>query len=187
MAAEAGADAVGLVFFAGSPRCVCAETARAIVAALPPFVSAVGLFVDEEPARVRQVADFCGLDLLQLHGDEPPEGCSFPPRRVIKAIRVKTAASLQALDDYAVSAILLDAWAPGSYGGTGERFDWNLAAGLARQRRIVLAGGLTPDNVAEAVRTVRPWAVDVSSGVEAAPGRKDAAKLAAFIRAAKGV
>jgi len=185
-AAACGADALGFVFYAKSPRCVTPEAAREIIVGLPPFVTAVGLFVNEEPSRIRQVAAFCGLDVLQLHGDETPQDCLLPPHRVVKALRVKDEASLTSLGDYAVSALLLDAWVGGTYGGTGHRFNWDLAASAAAARRIILAGGLTPDNVAEAVRTVRPYGVDVSSGVESVPGCKDPAKVEAFIRAAKG-
>jgi phosphoribosylanthranilate isomerase len=184
-AAACGADALGLVFYEKSPRCLSPEVARQIIAELPPFVTAVGLFVNETPERIRQVAGFCGLDIIQLHGDEGPADCDYAPRRVVKALRVKEAASLDSHAAYAVSALLLDAWVAGTYGGTGERFNWELAAGVARQRPVILAGGLTAENVAAAVRTVRPYGVDVSSGVEAAPGKKDPAKVEAFIRNAK--
>jgi phosphoribosylanthranilate isomerase len=184
-ACACGADALGLVFYAKSPRCVTPLQARQIIAELPPFITAVGLFVNESPERIRQIAGFCGLDVIQLHGDEGPADCDFAPRRVVKALRVKEAASLDGHAAYAVSALLLDAWVAGTYGGTGERFNWGLAAAIARQRPVILAGGLTAENVAAAVRTVRPYAVDVSSGVEAAPGRKNPAKVEAFIRNAK--
>jgi phosphoribosylanthranilate isomerase len=184
-AAACGADALGFVFYAKSPRCITPEQARSIIAALPPFIATVGLFVNEEPEQIRYVADFCGLDVLQLHGDEPPEGCSFPQRRVIKALRVKDEASLAEHELFRVSGLLLDAWVAGSYGGTGESFNWNLAAAVASQRSVILAGGLTAENVAEAVRAVRPYGVDVSSGVESLPGCKDPQKVADFIRNAK--
>jgi len=122
-----------------------------------------------------------------LHGDEGPVDCDYAPRRVVKALRVKEAASLDGHAAYAVSALLLDTWVAGTYGGTGERFNWELAAAVARQRPVILAGGLNPENVAEAVRTVRPYGVDVSSGVESTPGRKASAKVEAFIRNAKGL
>ncbi len=186
-AAVCGADALGFVFYEKSPRCLTPEQARSIIAALPPFVSAVGLFVNEDAARIREIASYCGLDTLQLHGDEGPADCLFPPYRVIKALRVKDEASLADLDGWPVPALLLDAWRPDSYGGTGHAFDWSLAARAAQGRRLILAGGLTPDNVAEAVRTVRPFAVDVSSGVEERPGRKEPKKVAEFIRAAKAL
>lgn len=184
-AAGCGADALGLVFYEKSPRCVAPQEAAKIVSALPPMVTTFGLFVNEQPQRVAEIVAFCGLDVIQLHGDEPPSACHFPPHRVVKALRVQQEQSLADIDAYPASAILLDAWVAGRYGGTGHRLDWDLAARVAGGRRIILAGGLTPDNVAEAVATVRPYAVDVSSGVEAEPGVKDAAKVAAFIRNAK--
>jgi phosphoribosylanthranilate isomerase len=184
-AAACGADALGFVFFDKSPRCVSPERARGIIAELPPFVTAVGLFVNEQPQRIREIADFCAVDVLQLHGDEAPKDCLLPPHRVVKALRVKDEGSLTSLGHYAVSALLLDAWVAGAYGGTGHVFNWELAARAAKRHRIILAGGLTPENVAEAVRTVRPYGVDVSSGVEASPGRKDPKKVEAFIHNAK--
>ncbi|HBT83248.1 MAG TPA: phosphoribosylanthranilate isomerase [Desulfuromonas sp.] len=186
-AAACGADALGLVFYAKSPRCVTPEAARAIIATLPPFVTSVGLFVNEAPTRIRKIADFCGLDVIQLHGDEGPADCDFAPRRTIKALRVKDAASLDGHAAFQTSALLLDTWVADAYGGTGASFNWDLAAGVARQRPVILAGGLSVQNVAEAVRSVHPYAVDVSSGVEAAPGQKDPEKVAAFIRRAKGL
>jgi len=182
-----GADALGFVFYDKSPRCIAPAAAREIIATLPPFVTAVGLFVNEAPRRVRQVADFCGLGVIQLHGDEGPQGCDFAPYRVVKALRVRDGESLARAGDYRVAALLLDAWVPGTYGGTGHTFNWRLAATVAKERSVILAGGLTPENVAEAVAAVDPYAVDVSSGVEVAPGKKDPEKVAAFIRNAKAV
>jgi len=184
-AAACGADALGFVFYAGSPRCVTPEQVRAISEVLPPFVTRVGLFVNEAPERIRQVAEVCGLDVIQLHGDEPPAACQLPPYRVIKGVRPRSEADLDVLATYPVAALLVDAAVPGEYGGTGQRADWQLAAQLAATRRVILAGGLTPGNVAAAVRTVRPYGVDVASGVEQAPGRKDPEKVAQFIRMAK--
>lgn len=186
-AAGCGADAVGLVFYSGSPRCVTPEAAREICVALPPFVTRVGLFVNEAPDRVREIVDYCELDMVQLHGDETPEQAISTPVRTIKAIRVKDAASLAGHEDYHVSALLLDAWSKDAYGGTGERFNWDLAATVAAQRPVILAGGLTPENVSEAIARVLPYAVDVSSGVEQVAGQKDPEKVTAFIRAAKGI
>jgi phosphoribosylanthranilate isomerase len=186
-AAGCGANALGFVFYDRSPRCLSPKTARGIIAELPPFITAVGLFVNESSESIRQTADFCGLDVIQLHGDEGPSECNYSPRRVVKALRVKEAASLDGHAAYSVSALLLDAWVAGAYGGTGERFNWALAAAVARQRQVILAGGLRAENVADAVRTVRPYGVDVSSGVESSPGRKDPAKVEAFIRNAKKV
>lgn len=186
-AIDAGADALGFVFYAGSPRCLSPDQAKAIIAALPPFVSAVGLFVNEKPHRISDIARYCCLDLIQLHGDESPARCRMEGLRVIKAIRVRDEQSLAAAAEYPVRALLLDAWVAGRYGGTGETFNWALAAEQARRGPVILAGGLTPQNVAAAVAAVKPFAVDVSSGVESTPGRKDFGKVAAFIRNAKAV
>ncbi|KIH77111.1 phosphoribosylanthranilate isomerase [Geoalkalibacter ferrihydriticus] len=186
-AVACGADALGFVFYAGSPRCVTPEQVRPIVSALPPFVSATGLFVNESRKRILAIADFCRLDVLQLHGDEAPMDCRFDGRRVIKALRVRDESSLAHAADYPVAALLLDAWVAGHYGGTGETFNWELAATQARLQPVILAGGLTPENVAAAVEAVQPFAVDVSSGVESAPGHKDPHRVAAFIRNAKAV
>ena len=185
-AASCGADAIGLVFYANSPRCVTLEIAREICAALPPFITRVGLFVNESPEKIREIVAYCGLDLIQLHGDETPTQSDYMPIRTVKALRVKDAASLVGHEKYQVSTLLLDAWVPNAYGGTGECFNWDLAAAVALSRPVILAGGLTVENVADAIVQVQPYAVDVSSGVEQAPGKKDHAKVAAFIRAAKG-
>jgi phosphoribosylanthranilate isomerase len=186
VAAELGADAIGLVFYAPSPRNVGVEQARAIIAALPPFVTAVGLFVDPARDQVESVLRHCALNLLQFHGDETPDFCSAFGLPYIKAARVRPNADLvQSLSPYAdARGWLLDAYHDQLYGGTGASFDWNLIpSGLART--VILSGGLTPENVGAAVRQVRPWAVDVSSGVEAEKGIKDAAKIAAFITGVK--
>jgi len=185
-AAACGADALGFVFYAASPRYVPPEQAREIIAALPPFVTRVGLFVNENPGRIREIAGQCGLDALQLHGDELPQDCLLPPYRVIKGVRPQRADDLEQLADYPVAALLVDAAVPGQFGGTGQRADWLLAGRLAARQRVILAGGLQPENVAAAVRQVRPYGVDVASGVESAPGKKDPERVAAFIRAAKG-
>jgi phosphoribosylanthranilate isomerase len=182
MAVEAGADALGFVFFRGSPRFLSPENAAAIICRLPAFVQTVGLFVNEESATVNSVADQCGLDLVQLHGEESPDYCAAVKRRIIKAFRVKDASSLVAMPRYHVAACLLDAWSPAAPGGTGTTFNWDIAARAAALQPIILAGGLTPENVAEAVATVKPYAVDVSSGVESAPGKKDAGLVSRFIR-----
>ncbi|HXE97974.1 MAG TPA: phosphoribosylanthranilate isomerase [Dongiaceae bacterium] len=185
MAVEAGADALGFVFFPGSPRCISPDRAAAIIHRLPPFVLTVGLFVNEEVVEVNSVADRCGLDLVQLHGEESPDYCDKIRRRIIKAFRVKEPSSLDGMANYQVAACLLDAWSPAAHGGTGTTFNWDIAANAAAAHRIVLAGGLTPDNVAAAVATVKPYAVDVSSGVESAPGKKDATLVRAFIGAVR--
>jgi phosphoribosylanthranilate isomerase len=185
-AAEAGADLVGLMFYERSPRYVSLETAGEIVSQLPPFVSRVGVFVNPTGEFVTEAIGRCGLNLLQFHGDEPPEFCTQFGVMSMKAFRVRDAESLKLLPAYPTDAWLLDAFTPGQLGGTGERFDWELAVEAQEfGRPIFLAGGLTPENVGEAVRRVRPFGVDVSSGVESAPGQKDAAKVRAFIAAAK--
>ena len=181
-AVEAGADALGFVFYDKSPRFVTPHEVQQIVAELPPFVTSVGLFVNESPARIRRAMTDAQLDVVQLHGDEPPEDCLLAPLPVIKALRVRDASSLQGAERYQVAALLLDAWSEDHYGGTGLSFDWQLAQRLAGKRPLILAGGLTPENVAAAVTQVKPYAVDVSSGVEARPGKKDPQKVAEFIR-----
>ncbi len=181
-AVEAGADALGFVFYAQSPRCVTLAQAQKIIVELPPFVTTVGLFVNEEIPQIRRIVTAARLDVVQLHGDEPADDCIIEPLRVIKALRVRDASSLQGADAYPVSALLLDAWSDQAYGGTGKQFDWQLAKKMTANRPIILAGGLNPDNVALAVAEVQPYAVDVSSGVEAEPGRKDHQKVTEFIR-----
>ncbi|MDA8127728.1 MAG: phosphoribosylanthranilate isomerase [Betaproteobacteria bacterium] len=185
-ACDAGADALGFVFYEKSPRHVTIEAAAALVRALPPFVQSVGLFVDAEPAFVDAVLDAVPLDLLQFHGDETPADCARFSRPFIKAVRVNRGTDLlkYAADFDAARGLLLDAFVAGVPGGTGERFDWGLIP-VNLPKPVILSGGLTPDNVAEAVQRVRPWAVDVSSGVEAAKGIKDAHKVAQFIAKAK--
>jgi phosphoribosylanthranilate isomerase len=186
MAAEAGADALGFVFFQGSPRYISPEQAAAIVRRLPPFVQTVGLFVNEELATVNLVADRCGLDVIQLHGEETSDYCSAVKRRVIKAFRVKNAAVLDDMANYRVAGCLLDAWSPAAHGGTGTTFNWEIATrAVAFSNSIILAGGLTPENVARAISAVKPYAVDVSSGVESSPGKKDAGLVNRFIRSCK--
>jgi len=185
-ACNAGADALGFVFYAKSPRRLSIGQAAELVAQLPPFVQSVGLFVNAEPAFVESVLNVAPLDLLQFHGDETPADCTRYGRPYLKAIRVKPDTDLLkcAADFAAASGLLLDAYVPGVPGGTGARFDWRLIPPRL-PKRVILSGGLTPDNVAEAVQRVGPWAVDVSSGVEAAKGIKDAQKIARFISQAK--
>jgi len=185
-AIAAGADALGFVFHDESPRCVTPEEAAGIIAALPPFIQTVGLFVNRPLAFVNETAARCRLDLVQLHGDEPPEFCDAVERRVIKAFRVKDITSLDPIRHYRVAAHLLDAYSPNAYGGTGLTFNWDIAKVAKDFSPVILAGGLTHDNVRDAVETVMPYAVDVSGGVESSPGKKDAAKVREFIRRAKG-
>jgi phosphoribosylanthranilate isomerase len=185
-AAHAGAHAIGLVFHPPSPRAVAVERAREIVTSLPPFVTVVGLFVDAPADQVRAVLDAVPLQLLQFHGAEPPDYCGQFPLPYIKAVRMSAGVDLlQYARRYrAAKGLLLDAFVEGIRGGTGQGFDWELIS-PDLPLPIVLAGGLTVDNVADAIRRVRPWAVDVSSGVEREKGIKDAATIAAFIRGAR--
>jgi phosphoribosylanthranilate isomerase len=185
-AAQAGADALGFIFYEASPRYLSPEAAGAIARALPPFIVKVGVFVNAPDDLVVEAASRCGLNILQFHGDEPPEHCLRYGLMSMKAFRVSGPESLSALALYSTDAWLLDAYSPGKPGGTGECFNWDLAIEAGKAGRpIFLAGGLTPENVGEAVRRVKPYGVDVSSGVEASPGKKDHAKVAAFIRNAK--
>ncbi|MBM3847672.1 MAG: phosphoribosylanthranilate isomerase [Verrucomicrobia bacterium] len=186
-AVEAGADALGFVFTERSPRHITARQAASIIRHIPPFISRVGLFVDATMDDVALLMSETGIDALQFHGDESPDFCDRFHCTTLKAIRVRNAASLKPIRNYAVSGILLDAHVAGKHGGTGSKFDWSLALEAKRfGKPIILAGGLKPDNVAEAVRSVNPYGIDVSSGVEASPGKKDIAKLRDFIAAAKG-
>ncbi len=200
-AAEAGADLLGFIFYEKSPRYVDARTVAAIVRALHDSSPAtfhlslrtVGVFVNPSLEQVVRTLDTCGLDLAQLHGEEAPEMLAALPGRAFKALRPRDEA--EAASQAAVYArfgpaagpdLLVDAYHPSLRGGGGQTGDWQLAAGLAGQHRLLLAGGLTPDNVAQAIAEVRPWGVDVASGVEATPGRKDHARLRAFVAAARG-
>ena len=187
LAARLGADALGFNFYPRSARYVRPERAKAIIAALPPFVTTVGVFVDEEPERVMEIAAMCGLDAVQLHGDEPPRAVhAIRGIRRIKALRIRGDRDVELCRRYRVEAYLLDALVPGEFGGTGETFNWELAREASQFGPVILAGGLTPENVAEAILTARPYAVDVASGVEAEPGKKDRDLMARFILAAKG-
>jgi phosphoribosylanthranilate isomerase len=187
LAVQAGADALGFVFYELSPRNLDPLRAANIISGLPPFVQTVGLFVNAYAGFVNDTADRCRLDLVQLHGDEPPEYCEQIRRRVIKAFRVRDASSLVPVRDYRVAGIPLDAYSPTAFGGTGLSFNWELA-GIAREfGPVILAGGLGPDNIREAVESVAPYAVDVSSGVESSPGKKDPEKVREFIKRAKGI
>jgi phosphoribosylanthranilate isomerase len=181
-AADLGADAIGFIF-AASPRQVSVERAREIIMALPPLVQRVGVFVDEDPETVASVAEFCNLDILQLHGNESVPYCKRFHRRVIKAVRVGSRADLDNIAAYsnAVDGLLLDSYVTNQYGGTGKTFDWNLAVEAKQHGRIILAGGLNPENVAAAVSAVEPYAVDASSGLEQRPGVKDHGKMAQFV------
>ncbi|HGY2300403.1 TPA: phosphoribosylanthranilate isomerase [Pseudomonas putida] len=185
-AAQAGADAIGFVFYAKSPRAVDVRQARAIIAELPPFVTTVGLFVNASRCELNEILEVVPLDLLQFHGDETPQDCEGYHRPWIKALRVRPGDDLEAACQLYAGArgILLDTYVAGVPGGTGEAFDWSLVpAHLSKP--IILAGGLSADNVGQAIAQVRPYAVDVSGGVEQAKGIKDAAKIQAFMQAVK--
>jgi phosphoribosylanthranilate isomerase len=191
VAVEAGADALGFIFYENSPRYVVPAVAANIIAELPPLVTPVGVFVNEGLATVRSIMDTCGLAMAQLHGDEKVSYCRELARPAMKALRLKDRGSLLALAEYqgrgGVRGFVLDTFSELAYGGTGQITDWGLAADVAKSTPILLAGGLTPDNVIEAIRTVRPYGVDVSSGVESAPGKKDHAKIRAFVDAVRVV
>ena len=189
VAVNAGADALGFVFYKQSPRYVKPKIVKSIVAELPPFVLTVGVFVNEELAIVRDIMVECGLALAQLHGDETPAFCEALGRPVLRGIRLRDRGTFLAMAEYkgraGVRGFVVDAFSESAFGGTGQISDWSLAAEAAQSSPILLAGGLTPENVQEAIQNVRPYGVDVSSGVEASPGKKDPAKVMAFVRVAK--
>jgi phosphoribosylanthranilate isomerase len=182
-AALAGVDAIGLVFYDKSPRNVDIQTAQKIIEALPPFINRVGLFVNANPNFIDEILCEVPLDTLQFHGDESVLDCAQYQMPFIKSLRVKPDTNVKEIAENfsSASALLLDSFSPSSYGGTGESFDWSLAC-VKISLPIILAGGLTVDNVADAIKQVNPYAVDASSGVESAPGVKDIDKIEAFIR-----
>ncbi|MEY2410575.1 MAG: phosphoribosylanthranilate isomerase [Verrucomicrobiota bacterium] len=187
-AIDAGADALGFMLWRSSPRFVTLAAAASILRELPPFVARVGVFVNPSEAEVRSAIETCGIDTLQFHGEEPPEFCRQFGLKVVKAFRVRDADSLKPMANYEGQAWLLDSHVKGQPGGTGTVFNWELAATAVKEGGcIILAGGLAPENAADAVRRVHPYALDVSSGVESVPGKKDAVRMRAFIAAAKGV
>ena len=189
VAVKAGADALGFMFYAKSPRYIKPAVAKKIIAELPLFVLPVGVFVNEDRNAIRTIFDECGLTLVQLHGDETPAFCEELGRPVLRALRLRDRGSLLALAEYKgrtrVRGFLVDAFSTQAYGGTGQTVDWSLANEVAQSTPILLAGGLTPENVHEAIHQVQPYGVDVSSGVEERPGKKDPEKIRAFIQAAR--
>lgn len=188
LAVALGASALGFVFWPRSPRVVAVDAARDITRRLPPFVATVGVFVDQPREEVLETAARAGMTVIQLHGDEDAAAYAGSPFRVIKALPVGRDFTMAALDGVpADMTVLLDAHDPVRRGGTGQRIEWTVAAAAAGRRPVILSGGLNPDNVQEAVRTVQPHAVDVSSGVEVAPGQKDQSKLRAFFAALQTV
>ena len=188
VAVEAGADALGFIFYEKSPRFVSLETAAEISRQLPPFLMRVGVFVNAPEDFILRAIGEVGLTMLQFHGDEPPEFCTQFGLMSMKAFRIRNAESLPEIPNYQTDAYLLDAFSSTTLGGTGEKFNWDLAVEAQKfGKPIFLAGGLTPKNVADAVRKVQPFGVDVSSGVEISPGKKDHAKVRAFIAAVRAV
>jgi phosphoribosylanthranilate isomerase len=186
-AVEAGADALGFVFYDLSPRCVSFETAERIIRKLPPYVVTSGVFVNNPASFIESAVERCRINVVQLHGDETPQFCTGIRHTVVKAFRVRDITSIETIRSYAVAGYLLDAYTPGAYGGTGLTFNWETARIAKQFGPIILAGGLKPENVRAAVETVEPYAIDVSSGVEVSPGRKDHAKVVELIRRAKGL
>jgi len=185
VAVDLGTDALGFIFVPDTPRYIEPQDAVQVISKLPPFITKVGVFADESPQVISQIIQTCGLNAIQLHGSETPEYCdnirACGRVTTIKSFRVKDRHSLSPIPEYRVSAYLLDTYVKGKKGGTGETFNWDLAIEAKKYGRIIIAGGLTPGNVAEAIRRVQPYAVDVGSGVEAIPGKKDHAKIKAFI------
>jgi len=187
LSVEAGADALGFIFVEGTPRHVTPEGAARIIAELPPFVTPVGVFWDHAPGHIKAVAEQCGLGALQFHGDEPPEAVAGYHLPTIKTIKVSGARSLEMMDRYSVSAFLLDSPARWSEGEARAPIPWELVRQAAARRPIVLSAGLTAENVGDAIRLVKPFAVDVNSGVEVRPGRKDPVKIRRFIAACRSL
>jgi phosphoribosylanthranilate isomerase len=185
VAAEAGADALGFVLYPKSPRCVKADAVEEIIQQLPPYVTTIGVFANVGFKEIMNIMRGCGLDLAQLQGDEPPSVCRRLGSKAVKAIRVKDRDSLSLMKSYSVRAFVLDTYTTENLGGTGKRFDWDLAVEAKQYGRIILAGGLNPENVGEAIRKVRPYGVDVSSGVEERIGKKDPEKVRQFVARAK--
>ena len=185
-AVDLGADALGFNFYKKSPRCIEPQKAAEIVAQLPPFVVPIGIFVNEKEDTIRDSVSLAGLQGIQLHGDETPEFCQRFGSRVIKAFQVKNKASLERMSHYRVSGYLLDSYKEGMRGGTGTTFDWHLAVVAKTFGRVILAGGLTPDNVIEAIKLVQPYGVDVCGGIEREKGVKDHGLMRKFINDVRG-
>lgn len=186
-AAACGVDALGFNFHEPSPRYITPERVKEIIAALPTELVKVGIFVNRKASEVTRMVDDCGMDLIQLHGDESPEYCrQFPAERIIKAVSPRTPEELRALAAYDVRAFLMDSRDEGRYGGTGKRADWDLAARLGKERPLILAGGLGEENIAEALAIVAPQAVDINSGIERAPGVKDHDRLRRIVGIIRG-
>jgi phosphoribosylanthranilate isomerase len=184
-AADLGADALGFIFFKGSQRFIDPRDARSIISALPPFISAVGVFVNQGLPEIIEAVAVSGIDTVQLHGDETPEFSAMLPYKLIKAVRVKGTVNTAEVELYPVRAILFDKHADELYGGTGKSFDWGVLRDIKLSKKLILSGGLTPENVSAAIEIVKPYGVDVSTGVEDSPGRKNHTKMRKFIEAVK--
>lgn len=185
MAVEYGADALGFVFYKGSKRYISPKEAQRIISKLPPFVITVGVFVNQELGEIRSTREQAEFDIVQLHGDEPPAFCKNFGGRAIKAIRVKDNEAPREVESYSAEAILFDKHSNESYGGTGVSFNWEILRNFHTSKKVILSGGLSPENVAQAISIVNPYAVDVSSGVEGRPGKKSPEKLKRFIEAVR--
>jgi len=185
-AVECGADAIGFVFYEPSPRYISPEIAKEIIYAIPPFIVTVGVFVNEDPSKIKEILAITGINVVQLHGDESPRQC-FYWHKVIKAFKIKDKLDIEYIKQYKVSAYLLDTYDPKAVGGTGKIFNWEVVKNIKDFGPIILAGGLTPENIIDAINIVKPYAVDVSSGVEKSKGIKDHKKLELFIQRAKSI
>jgi phosphoribosylanthranilate isomerase len=181
LAVDLGADALGFMFYKESKRNIRPHEAHKIISKLPPFITTVGVFVNQEPNEIRNTQEEAGFDIVQLHGDESPDFCKNFGRRIIKAIRVKDGTSLKEVESYPAGTVLFDTYSEESYGGTGKSFKWEILRDFHTSKRIILSGGLSPENVAQAIGIVNPYGVDVSSGVEEYPGKKSPEKLKKFI------
>jgi phosphoribosylanthranilate isomerase len=184
-AVELGADALGFIFYKGSKRFIDPRDARPIISTLPPFISAVGVFVNQGIPEIIEAVAVSGIDTVQLHGDETPEFCAMLPYKLIKAVRVQETVNTAEVELYPVRAILFDKHSDESYGGTGMSFDWGALRDIKLSKKLILSGGLTPENVSLAIEIVKPYGVDVSTGVEDSPGKKNHAKMRKFIEAVK--
>jgi phosphoribosylanthranilate isomerase len=181
-----GADALGFIFYKKSKRYINKGRVREILKNIPPFIETVGVFVNEEEKVIKDIVEYSGLDIIQLHGDESPDFCKRFKNKIIKGFRVKDERDLNIISEYNVYGILLDSYNEDVFGGSGRKFNWDIASKLKEYRNLIISGGLNPDNVIDAINTFNPCAVDVSSGVEIYPGKKDHTKLRDFIYLAKG-
>lgn len=185
LAVDLGADALGFIFYKESKRYIRPERAHEIISKLPPFVTTVGVFVNQQLDEIRSIKEVVGFDVFQLHGDESPDFCKKLGRGVIKTIRVNEYINSKEIESYPVQTILFDTYSTKGYGGTGESFRWEILKGLNTSKRIILSGGLSAENVSHAIRTAKLYGVDVSSGVEDYPGKKNPEKLKKFIEATR--